>query len=104
MAAKKSLEVFVSRLPWTVGAQELREHFSRFGAVKNCRVAFDYSTGFSKGFGFVVFGNPNGLQNALKHEEHRLDGQQINIQAKQKSPDAARKLQIADIIENDSGQ
>ncbi|XP_063966746.1 SRA stem-loop-interacting RNA-binding protein, mitochondrial-like isoform X1 [Lytechinus pictus] len=75
MASRKGFEVFVSKLPWTVGVQELRTYFSQFGPVRNCRIAFDDSTGFSKGFGFVSFSNTSGIQSALNKDQHILDGQ-----------------------------
>ncbi|XP_030854197.1 SRA stem-loop-interacting RNA-binding protein, mitochondrial-like [Strongylocentrotus purpuratus] len=100
MAARKGLEVFVSRLPWTIGIQELRSYFTQFGPVRNCRIAFDDSTGFSKGFGFVSFGNTSGMQSALKREQHLLDGHKVNVQAKQSTSPAVKKLQISEVMEN----
>ncbi|XP_041467972.1 SRA stem-loop-interacting RNA-binding protein, mitochondrial-like [Lytechinus variegatus] len=100
MASRKGFEVFVSKLPWTVGVQELRSYFSQFGSVRNCRIAFDDSTGFSKGFGFVSFSNTSGIQSALNKDQHILDGQKVNVQAKQSSSPAVKKLQISDVMEN----
>ncbi|XP_063966747.1 SRA stem-loop-interacting RNA-binding protein, mitochondrial-like isoform X2 [Lytechinus pictus] len=100
MASRKGFEVFVSKLPWTVGVQELRTYFSQFGPVRNCRIAFDDSTGFSKGFGFVSFSNTSGIQSALNKDQHILDGQKVNVQAKQSSSPAVKKLQISDVMEN----
>ncbi|XP_063958787.1 SRA stem-loop-interacting RNA-binding protein, mitochondrial-like [Lytechinus pictus] len=100
MASRKGFEVFVSKLPWTVGVQEMRTYFSQFGPVRNCRIAFDDSTGFSKGFGFVSFSNTSGIQSALNKDQHILDGQKVNVQAKQSSSPAVKKLQISDVMEN----
>uniref|UniRef100_A0A674PPE7 SRA stem-loop interacting RNA binding protein n=1 Tax=Takifugu rubripes TaxID=31033 RepID=A0A674PPE7_TAKRU len=72
--SKKVFEVFVSKVPWTVAGNELREYFGQFGSVKKCLLPFDKETGFHKGFCWVGFTSEEGLNNALQKEPHLLEG------------------------------
>ncbi|CAG9770729.1 unnamed protein product [Ceutorhynchus assimilis] len=75
----KFYKLFVSNLPWTVSHQELRQYFSKFGPVNVCTVVFDRSTGLSKRFGFVSFGNRQGFEEAQSAQEHKIEGQIIQL-------------------------
>jgi RNA recognition motif-containing protein len=46
------MEIFCANLPAAVGSDELREVFSEFGTVLECRLATD-KTGQSRGFAFL---------------------------------------------------
>ncbi|XP_072031521.1 SRA stem-loop-interacting RNA-binding protein, mitochondrial-like [Amphiura filiformis] len=82
----KKLQVAVFRLPWTVGAEELRQHFSKIGTVLRCNVLFDRQTGFSKGYGFVQFAEENDQRTALE-SDHQIDGQTVVVnEAYDKAP------------------
>lgn len=45
--------LYVGNLPWSTGAEDLEEAFSRYGQVLSSRVIRDRQTGRSRGFGFV---------------------------------------------------
>lgn len=75
----KMLKLFVGNVPWTVANQELRLHFSKFGPVVQSAVVFDHQVGLSKGYGFVIYGNKEGYNAALK-AHHRLDGRSLNVE------------------------
>lgn len=79
MASRNIFKVFVGNLPWTVGHKELRQHFAQFGYVVSSNVIFDRSTGMSKGFGFVQFGNKNGYDSALNKSTHLLEGHILDV-------------------------
>lgn len=80
MASRNIYKVFVGNLPWTVGHRELRQHFSQFGHVINTHVVFNKSTGMSRGFGFVQFGNRNSFDNAISKSTHFLEGNNLHVQ------------------------
>lgn len=50
-----SKKLYVGNLPYEVGADALRAHFSQAGTVTDAVVIADKNTGRSKGFGFVEF-------------------------------------------------
>jgi RNA recognition motif-containing protein len=81
MAARSIYKLFVGNLPWTVGHQELRHYFSEFGHVASAHVVFDKNTGMSRGYGFVLFGNQGGYNNATNKQNHSLEGNQISVQS-----------------------
>lgn len=60
-----------------VCADKLREFFSRFGEVRDAVVMRDQSSKRSRGFGFVVFSDPNGVDRVLCEAEVQLDGRKV---------------------------
>lgn len=74
-----SLGLFVNRLPWTVGDQELTSYFAQFGPIAEARVSFDPSTGLSQGFGFVTFQYAHSHAEVLKKTNLTLEGRLLNI-------------------------
>ncbi|XP_071798656.1 SRA stem-loop-interacting RNA-binding protein, mitochondrial-like [Asterias amurensis] len=105
-AARRVHELFVSKLPWTAGANEIREHFAQFGPVRACRVTFDQNTGFSKGFAFVTYQSEEAVKRALQMDSHQIDGQKIAVYKRQGSStsgvSAVNRLQISDVFNHDS--
>ncbi|CAL1575161.1 unnamed protein product [Knipowitschia caucasica] len=79
-SSKKALELFVSRVPWTVATKEIREYFGQFGAVRKCLLPFDRETGFHRGFCWVGFSSEEGLNNALQKESHIIEGTKVQVQ------------------------
>ena len=73
-------KLFVGGLPWTIGTNELKHYFSKFGPVAQASVVFDKGSGLSKGYGFVSFGNRDGLQQMEKKNYHKLEGRVLTIQ------------------------
>ncbi|XP_060118678.1 SRA stem-loop-interacting RNA-binding protein, mitochondrial [Heteronotia binoei] len=82
--ARRVFELFVSRVPWTASANEVREYFSQFGAVRKCMLPFVKETGFHKGICWVGFSTEEGLKNALQKENHTLDGVKIDVKLQRK--------------------
>ncbi|XP_005797787.1 SRA stem-loop-interacting RNA-binding protein, mitochondrial [Xiphophorus maculatus] len=79
-SAKKVLEVFVSKIPWTVAGKEMKAYFGQFGPVKRCILPFDKDTGFHRGFCWVLFSTEEGLNNALQKDPHILEGAKLLVQ------------------------
>ncbi|XP_035984596.1 SRA stem-loop-interacting RNA-binding protein, mitochondrial [Fundulus heteroclitus] len=79
-SSKKVLEVFVSRIPWTIASKEMKEYFGQFGQVKRCFLPFDKETGFHRGFCWVGFSSEEGLNNALQKDPHVIEGARLQVQ------------------------
>jgi len=77
--AVKFYKLYVANIPWTVSHNELRQYFSKYGPVSFSTVVFDKSTGLSRNFGFVSFGNRQGFEDAQSVPEHKLEGQVLRV-------------------------
>ena len=60
-----AIKLYVGNLAFATTADELRDHFSQFGAVEDSFVASDRETGRSRGFGFVTFTENAAGENAI---------------------------------------
>jgi len=58
-------KLYVGNLPYTVNADQLRELFSKAGAVTDVAVITDRETGRSKGFAFVTMGTGEDATKAI---------------------------------------
>lgn len=73
-------KIFVGNLAWEVGAQDLKEAFSKFGEVTDAFVATDKYSGRSRGFGFVTFAEEGAKASALAEMQgFELKGREINV-------------------------
>ena len=63
-------KLYVGNLPFQTDDNELRETFSKYGAVASARVITDRETGRSRGFGFVEFDDDSSADEAMR----ALDG------------------------------
>jgi RNA recognition motif-containing protein len=70
-------KLYVGNLPYSVGDDDLQQHFSRFGQVSSAKVMMDRDTGRSKGFGFVEMGTGDEAQAAIRG----MNGQSIDGRA-----------------------
>lgn len=73
-------KVYVGNIPWTVGHNELKQYFSKFGFVSQATVMFDRNTGLSRAYGFVVYGNREGFEKATSTTNHKLEGNVLKVQ------------------------
>jgi hypothetical protein len=77
-------KLFVGGLPQNTTANELRDHFEKFGAVSDAVVMIDPTTGRSRGFGFVCFlpghdGAEAVAASLEKYDNHRIRGKWIEV-------------------------
>lgn len=79
-AARGLYKLYVGNLPWTVGHNELKKYFSKFGHVNSATVVFDKKTGLSKNYGFITFSNREGLENATFLSTHKLEGNSLKVE------------------------
>jgi RNA-binding protein Musashi len=75
-------KVFVGGLPQKVDRQILKQHFQRYGDVRDCVVMMDRSTGRSRGFGFVRFSAPEAVEAVLSAPQV-LEGQVVDCKRAQ---------------------
>lgn len=54
---QETFSVFVRNIPYDTDAEELKEHFGKFGAVKYALPVIDKETGLAKGTAFIAFYN-----------------------------------------------
>jgi len=73
-------KLYVGNLPFTVGDDDLRGAFERFGNVASAKVILDRDTGRSKGFGFVEMAGDDEAQQAIQgmHGEN-LAGRPLTV-------------------------
>jgi ribosomal protein S18 len=65
------MKLFVGNFSFSVGDEQLKEHFSKYGSVVSAKVMTEGFGGRSRGFGFVEFEVAEDAQKAVQE----LDGQ-----------------------------
>ncbi|KAL6635153.1 hypothetical protein ACP70R_027824 [Stipagrostis hirtigluma subsp. patula] len=71
-------KVFVGGLAWETPSEGLREHFQGYGEILEAVVITDRETGRSKGYGFVIFRDPEAAQRAVQNPNPMIAGRRAN--------------------------
>lgn len=58
-------QVYVGNLSYQVNEQDLKEFFGKYGHIEQVRIVRNYTSGRSKGFGFVSYRSTAEANNAL---------------------------------------
>jgi CUG-BP- and ETR3-like factor len=75
--------LFILRLPFEWGENELRGAFAEFGPIVSAMVFTDRMTGQSKGFGFVSYTEPGHASAAIAAMNgHQVGGERLLVQLK----------------------
>jgi len=78
MGSEDDRKMFVGGLDWGTTDNSLQDYFSTYGQIDSASVITDRETGRSKGFGFVVFGSAEEMEEALQVGTHNIDGRDVN--------------------------
>ncbi|CAF1137673.1 unnamed protein product [Adineta steineri] len=85
-------KVFVGGLSPDTKMEHLRDYFSNFGAVESATVKYDKS-GRSKGFGFVLFEDPDTPNKVYSQDVHIIQGKRVDTKSAHRRDQAlARKV------------
>ncbi|XP_059284504.1 heterogeneous nuclear ribonucleoprotein 1-like [Lycium ferocissimum] len=69
-------KLFIGGISWETSEEKLKEYFQGYGDVLQTVVMRDKITGKPRGFGFVVFADPNILDRVLQ-DTHVIDGRTV---------------------------
>eukprot|EP00210_Caulerpa_lentillifera_P005635 g5388.t1 len=75
-SSKQECKVFVGGLSWETNDQKLRMYFENYGNVTEAFVNYDRNTGRPRGFGFVVFDDPN-VADRVVLQAHTIDRREV---------------------------
>jgi RNA recognition motif-containing protein len=86
-------KLFVGGLDWSIRGKDLNEEFSKFGEVVFARVNLDRENrNRSKGFGFVVFANPEDAAKAQAEMNGKeVKGRAIRVDFAKENPEKMNK-------------
>lgn len=72
-------KLFVGNLPYTMTSDDLRQAFSKVGAVADANIVSDKMTGRSRGFGFVEMASDEDAKKALDLNGTEVEGRKIFV-------------------------
>ncbi|XP_010530068.1 PREDICTED: heterogeneous nuclear ribonucleoprotein 1 [Tarenaya hassleriana] len=78
-----SCKLFIGGISWETNEDRLREYFQNFGEVLEAVIMKDRATGRARGFGFVVFADPNIAERVVL-QKHMINGK--TVEAKKAVP------------------
>ncbi|KAK3084384.1 hypothetical protein FSP39_012660 [Pinctada imbricata] len=71
-------KMFIGGLSWQTTAESLKDHFGKYGEIKESMVMKDPTTKRSRGFGFVTFKDPSSVDKVLENGPHILDSKTVD--------------------------
>lgn len=74
---RKTKQIFVGGCHPQIKNHELKNYFSQFGKVIECRLVKDKRTKKFRGFGFVTFSNFRAVEEVVKSRHHVLKGKKV---------------------------
>ncbi|TYI20224.1 hypothetical protein ES332_A07G221700v1 [Gossypium tomentosum] len=69
-------KLFIGGICWDTNEERLKEYFSSFGEVVEAMIMKDWTTGLTRGFGFIVFSDLAVAEKVIK-EKHNIDGRMV---------------------------
>ena len=77
--AEANDQIYVGNLPYRVDESDLRDYFSRFGAIETVKIVRNFRTGRSKGYAFVTYSHPDQASRALAAHGKDLQGRSMVV-------------------------
>uniref|UniRef100_A0AC34PXI6 RRM domain-containing protein n=1 Tax=Panagrolaimus sp. JU765 TaxID=591449 RepID=A0AC34PXI6_9BILA len=74
--------VYVGNVEYNATPDQLEEHFRGCGPIERVTILSDKFSGRPKGFAYIQFTEPDGMQNALALDESLFLGRQIKVSMK----------------------
>ncbi|KAG0447770.1 hypothetical protein HPP92_028184 [Vanilla planifolia] len=65
-------KIFVHGLSWDTTAESLRNYFSQYGEIEDCKAVIDRITGKSKGYGFIIYKDRSSACRALEEPQKKI--------------------------------
>ena len=72
-------KIYVGNLSYNTTEDELRDFFSQYGTIGDVKLIIDFSTGRSKGFGFITYASDQDCESALAANGADLDGRKLKV-------------------------
>ncbi|KAI5718448.1 hypothetical protein M8J77_021386 [Diaphorina citri] len=66
-------KLFIGSISLNTTGQELKNHFSKYGEVERININFDFKSGQTQGYAYVVFKNKNIIQKVLASGDNIFD-------------------------------
>lgn len=72
-------KIYVGNLSYTTSEDELRGFFAQYGNIQDIKLIMDFTTGRSKGFGFITYASGQDCESALAANGAELDGRTLKV-------------------------
>jgi len=82
-------QIYVGNLPYRVNEDDLRNYFSRYGAIQSVRVIRNFKTGRSRGYAFINFADSNEANSALIVHGKDMQGRSMVVRIAKPRQDQA---------------
>ena len=72
-------QVYVGNLPYRINEFDLKNHFGKYGRIKELRIVKNSKTGHSRGYGFVTFATAKEAQDSLVENGELFKGRKMVV-------------------------
>merc|ERR1712227_1172132 len=70
-------KVFIGGLSMETTDNDMRTYFEKFGTIEKCILKIDQMTGYSRGFGFIVFEDAASVEAVMAETSHEINNKKI---------------------------
>ena len=72
-------QIYIGNLSYHIRENDLRDYFSRFGAIETIKIVRNFRTGRSKGYAFITYSNSKQAVKALGAHGKDLQGRSLVV-------------------------
>uniref|UniRef100_A0A8D8WI81 RNA-binding protein squid n=1 Tax=Cacopsylla melanoneura TaxID=428564 RepID=A0A8D8WI81_9HEMI len=72
-SSEEQRKLFIGSISLTTTGDELKNHFSKYGEVERININFDFKSGQTQGYAYVVFKNKNVVEKVLSSGDSIFD-------------------------------